>query len=359
MATEAAREPGWKFEAFLVPLLALVFGIGASLTIAAVLGESPIKVLQVMTVGALGSFTQIGYSLYHATPILLTGLAVSWAFRAGLFNIGAEGQMTLGGLAMGIVGLAFPMLPAAAAIPLALAAAFLVGGLWGAIAGWIKTKRGTHEVLTTILLNFVAYGVAGFFVLSVFKNPESQSPETAPVGPGFEIPQMSWLGGQSPLNWSFVFALVAVVVYGFVFSKTRLGFYQRMAGSAPEVGRRAGISMDRQVVMAMFISGGLAALAAASPVLGHMHKMREGFTANAGFVGIAVALLGRNSPMGIVLAALLFGILTKGALDLDLDTEYVTRDLATVIQAFIVLAVASHRALHDVWDRIRAPGRGA
>jgi ABC-type uncharacterized transport system permease subunit len=335
----------------LIPLLSLVFGLAVALLVALILGESPVHVLDVMIQGSLGSSTQIGYSLYYATPLLLTGLSVAWAFRAGLFNIGAEGQMSLGGVAMAAVGISFPNLPWIFALPLAFIAAFSAGGAWGAVAGWIKAKRGCHEVLSTILLNFIAYGLSSYFILNVLKNPESQVPETAAVGIGYQIPSMSFIGGMSPLNWSLVLSVALVLAYGFIFSKTRLGFYQKMAGGAAEVGRRAGISMDRQTIVAMFISGGLAGVAAMSPVLGFAMKTREGFTSNAGFVGIAVALLGRNSPLGILFSALLFGILTKGALDLDMDTENVSRDLATVIQALIVLAVASHIGLSAYLER--------
>lgn len=329
----------------LIPLLSLVFGLTVSLLVALILGENPVHVLNIMIQGSLGSPTQIGYSLYYATPLLLTGLSVAWAFRAGLFNIGAEGQMSLGGVAMAAVGISFPQLPWFVALPLSVLAAFFAGGLWGALAGWIKAKRGCHEVLSTILLNFIAYGLASFFILTVLKNPESQVPETATVGLGYQIPPMSFIGGLSPLNWSLPLSILLVLLYGFIFSKTRLGFYQKMAGGAAEVGRRAGISMDRQTIIAMFVAGGLAGTAALSPVLGFAMKTREGFTSNAGFVGIAVALLGRNTPLGILFSALLFGVLTKGALDLDMDTDNVSRDLATVIQALIVLAVASHIGL--------------
>jgi simple sugar transport system permease protein len=320
------------------------------------LGESPLKVVQILIEGSMGSPTQIGYSLFYATPLMLTGLSVAWAFRAGLFNIGAEGQMMIGGLMMSVVGILLPGLPWYLAVPLSLGTAFVTAGLWGAFAGWIKAKRGCHEVLATILLNFVAYGLVSFFILSVFKNPESQVPETSPVGPGYQIPAMSFIGGMSPLNWSFVISMACVLAYGFLFSRTRLGFYQKMAGGAPDVGRRAGISMDRQTILAMFIAGGIAGLAGASPVLGYAFKTREGFTAGAGFVGVAVALLGRNSPIGIILAALLFGVLTKGSLDLDLDTDKVSRDLAIVIQAFIVLAVASQKGLMDLRESFAKKG---
>lgn len=333
---------------FVIPVLALVIGISVSLLVAAILGESPTYVLEVMIQGALGNATGIGYSLYYATPLMLTGLSVAWAFRAGLFNIGAEGQMSLGGVAIAAVGILLPNLPWPIALPVACIAAFLAGGMWGAIAGWIKAKRGCHEVLSTILLNFIAYGLASFFIMKVFKNRESQVPETSTVGLGYQIPSMSFIGGMSPLNWSFVFALVVVLTYGFIFARTRFGFYQKLAGGAAEVGRRAGINMDRQTILAMFVAGGVAGLAAISPVLGFAMKTREGFAANAGFVGIAVALLGRNSAIGIIVSALLFGVLTKGALDLDIDTERVSRDLATVIQALIVLAVASQAGLSSL-----------
>jgi simple sugar transport system permease protein len=346
-----------KIRAAAIPVLALCIGLSSSLVIAAIVGESPFKILEILLSGALGSATKIGYSLFYATPLLLTGLSVAWAFRAGLFNIGADGQMTLGGVAMSIVGICLPDLPWFVAIPLALVVAFATGGAWGAIAGWIKAKRGCHEVLTTILLNFIAYGIAGFLILSVFKNPESQVPETAVIGSGYQIPSLGGslgavIGGTSPLNLSLGFSLLMVAAYGFIFKRTRLGFYQKIAGGAAEVGELAGIRVDHQTILAMFISGGIAGLAAISPVLGFAFKTREGFAGNVGFVGIAVALLGRNSPMGIVLAALLFGVLTKGALDLDLDTKYVSRDLATVIQAFIVLAVASQAGLSSVWSSL-------
>ena len=342
-----------SWEKVAVPAVAFGFGLAVALILAAILGENPFYVLSVLVRGAMGSPTDLGYSLYYATPLLFTGLSVAWAFRAGLFNIGAEGQMALGGVALAACGILLPGLPSFIAWPLAFASAFLAGGIWGALAGAIKAKRGCHEVLTTILLNFVAYGLSGFFILSVFKNPDSQVPETAAAGPGYQVPGLpEWMVGSSPANWALPFGLVMIALYGFLMRRTKLGFFQRMAGSACEVGRRAGIDMDRQVILAMFISGGFAALAAVSPVLGFMLKTREGFTAHAGFMGIAVALLGRNSPLGIVLAALLFGFLSKGALDLDIDTKYVSRDLAIVIQALIVAAVASSAGLSSWWQKL-------
>jgi ABC-type uncharacterized transport system permease subunit len=340
----------WKRE-LLFSAGAFAIGLFIALMVAALLGDNPLNVLGVMINSALGSPTQIGYSLYYATPLLLTGLSVAWAGRAGLFNIGAEGQMTIGGVAMAAVGLAWPMLPAVVALPLALSAGFVAGGLWGAIAGWMKAKRGCHEVLATILLNFVAYGLAAYVIVGLLKNPASQVPETGVVGPGYQMAQMSF--GTSPLNWALLLAFVCIALYWFVFARTRLGFHQRLAGGAPMAGLLGGVNMDRQVIVAMFFSGGLAALAAAAPVLGFAHKAREGFAGGAGFVGIAVALLGRGRPLGILVAALLFGVLIKGSLDLDIDTDFVSRDLSTVIQALIVIAVASQPGWMALADRFK------
>lgn len=351
--SEVRQAPlGWRTE-LLFSLGALLLGLGISLAIAAVVGESPWTVVTVMANGALGNATQVGYSLFYATPLLLTGLSVAWAGRAGLFNIGAEGQMTMGGVAMAAVGILVPNLPWPIAIPFALLAGFVVGGIWGAIAGWMKAKRGCHEVLATILLNFIAYGLSAFLIISVFKSPDAQVPETAPVGAGYEIAPIPGLGGTSPLNMSLLVALVCVAIFGFIFLRTRLGLHQRLAGGAAMAGRLSGLNMDRQTIVAMFFAGGFAGLAAASPVLGFAFKAREGFPSGAGFVGIAVALLARNRAWGIVASALLFGILTKGALDLDIDTDNVSKDLAVVIQALIVIAVASQPGLMSLFTHIK------
>lgn len=352
------NQANWKRE-FLFSAGAFVLGLALALAIAAGLGESPLHVLNVMVTGALGSPTQIGYSLFYATPLMLTGLSVAWAGRAGLFNIGAEGQMTIGGVAMAAVGLLAPTLPSVFAIPLALVCGFLAGGLWGAFAGWMKAKRGCHEVLATILLNFIAYGLAAFLIIGLLKSPDSQVPETAVIGEGFWIAQMHWIGGTSPLNWALLLAFLCIAAYAFIFARTRLGFHQRLAGGAPLAGQLGGVKMDRQIIIAMFYAGGLAALAAAGPVLGFAHKAREGFAGGAGFVGIAVALLGRNRPLGILFSALLFGILTKGSLDLDIDTEFVSRDLAVVIQALIVIAVASQPGWIKLFARVGRREKGS
>jgi simple sugar transport system permease protein len=212
---------------------------------------------------------------------------------------------------------------------------------------WLKVNRGVHEVLGSILLNFVSYGVAGLFILNIFRNTESANPETLEIGQGFQLSILDWVGGTSPLNIAFVFALICAGVIDFLIRRSKLGLDLRWTGGSPEFARRSGLSISAQTLRAMVVSGGLAGLAGASVVMGYMHKAREGFAGGAGFVGIAVALLGRANAWGVVAAALLFGCLQKGSLDLDIDTENISRDLAVVIQALIVIAVAARPVIEQ------------
>ncbi len=334
-------------------LLALALGVSLSLVLVGAVGESPIKVLNILFLGSLGGAREIAYSLFYATPFILTGLSVAWAFRAGLFNVGAEGQMLMGGSAVVTLGILFPNLPAPIAIPMSFLVAFMAGGLWGGIAGWVKVKRGAHEVLVTILLNFVAYGLSSFFILNVFRNPHSQNPETFEIGANYFLGQLKFFDPNSPLNHMIFVALLAALVFSVVFKKTLFGFFQRMSGAAPELALRSGIRIDRQVILALFISGGLAGLASCGTIMGYSHKAREGFANGAGFIGIAVALLGQNRAAGVVWSAILFGALAKGSLDLDLDTQFITRDLAQVIQACIVIVVASKPGLDRLYNSMR------
>lgn len=323
--------------------IGLVMGIFAAALIALLLGEDPLLVLQVLARGAAGSSTSLAYSLFYATPLIFTGLAVSWAFQAGLFNIGGEGQMAIGGLAAIGFGLTFPDLPAPIGIIGAIVSATLAGGIWGALAGWLKAYRKVHEVLATIMLNFIAFGFVSYAVSEVWRNRESQAPETSALTEAYRLPTLI-----DPLNSSFILGIVLAALTGFLLTRTKFGFRQRMTGGGPQVGRLAGMKIERQVVVAMFVSGGLAGLAGMSDILGLSLKLREGFTAGAGYIGIAVALLGRGQAIGVVLSALLFGALHKGSLDLDLDTENISRDLAVVIQAFIIVFVASSKGFSDL-----------
>jgi ABC-type uncharacterized transport system permease subunit len=314
-------------------------GLAVCLLIAMAMGENPLNVLMILTRGSFGSVSAVGYTLYYATPLIFTGLSVAVAFHCGLFNIGAEGQLYIGALTLTALGILCPNIPLA---PLwGIIAAFVGGALWGAIAGALKSYRGSHEVITTIMLNFISYAVVGFAIMHVFKNPASQNPESAPLGAGFSVPGLGPISSSSPLNFSFILALVTAFFVWIILFKTNWGFELRLVGSKPETAKRTGIPLKRRVVEAMALSGGLAGLVAVNEIMGFSHKFRDQFSIGYGFIGIAVALLGRTRPLGIVLAAILFGALQKGSLELELETDKITRDLAGVMQALIILFVAS------------------
>jgi len=328
---------------FTLTTLVLSLFIGA--LVGYLLGENPFFILQVMFQGAFGSMTNLGYSLFYATPLILTGLAVSFAFRTGLFNIGAEGQMNIGGITMAIVGIHCSHL-GPFSLPVALLAGAVAGGLWGAIAGWLKAYRHIHEVLSTILLNFVSYGLVSYLVNVSFRNPDAQAPETLPILAPFQVTHNQWFG-TSPLSLFILMNIILVFLSHLWLEKSTTGTLLRFSGEAPETARRAGIKPQHYIILTMFVSGAFAALASSQEILSFSMKAKEGFPAGAGFVGIAVALLGRNHPIGILLSSLLFGALHKGSLDLDIDTEKVSRDLAVMIQALIIIQISTSRFFEE------------
>jgi general nucleoside transport system permease protein len=334
----------------LQPILAAAFGLVLGLAATWIAGEHPWHVLKILGKGAFGSGYDLGMTLFYATPLIFTGLSVAVAFQAGLFNIGAEGQLTLGALAAAAVGAVWPGLAWPIAPVLAGLAAVAAGTLWGAIPGWLRARRGSHEVINTIMLNFVAAGLASYVALYVLKNPASQNPETRPIGAGYCISQFSAFGG-APVSAALPLALLAAVLVWVFMSRTVLGFEIRAVGQSESAARAAGIDPGWIRILAMAVAGGLAGLVGVGEVLGNAGKFRVGFSPEYGFMGIAVALLGRNQPAGVVAAALLFGALHKGAADLDLETEHVTREVSLIFQALIILSVSAEGVWHWRWRR--------
>jgi simple sugar transport system permease protein len=223
---------------------------------------------------------------------------------------------------------------------LALLAACLVAGFWGAIPGWLKAYRGSHEVINTIMLNFIAAGIASYATLYWLKNPESQNPETAAVGGGYLIRHLAFFG-DAPVSTAIFLALLALIMFWVMLDFTVFGYELKAVGQNERAARAAGINSKRIKIIAMTLAGGLAGLVAAGEVLGNAGRFKLGFSPDYGFIGIAVALLGRNRPLGILFSALLFGSLHKGSMDLDLETENVTHDLSLILQALIILSVSA------------------
>ena len=336
----------------LQPILAVAAGLGLGLAATAIAGENPWHVLVILARGAFGSGYGLGMTLFYSTPLIFTGLSVAVAFQAGLFNIGAEGQLTLGALAAAAVGAVWPGLPWPLAPVLAGVAALAAGMLWGAIPGWLRARRGSHEVINTIMLNFIAAGLASYVALYVLSNPDSQNPETRPIGAGYCISQYAVFGG-APVSAALPLALLAAVAVWLLMSRTVLGFEMRAVGQSEAAARAAGIDPGRIQILALALAGGLAGLVGVGEVLGNAQKFKVGFSPEYGFMGIAVALLGRNQPAGVVAAAMLFGALHKGAADLDMETEHLTREVSMIFQALIILSVSAE----GVWNWMSARRR--
>jgi len=310
-----------------------------------VAGENPLDALSVLLTGAFGYDEAIGYTLYYATNLVFTGLAVAVAFHAGLFNIGGEGQAYIGGLGAGLAALGLAgILPGWVVIPVAVAASGLFGAAWAFLPGWLQAHRGSHVVITTIMFNFLASALMVHLMVNVLIQPGQMSPESR------EIASIAWMPfvhevlagigirvARSPLNLSILWAAAACVFVWLLIYRSRWGYAIRTVGHNEAAAIYAGIDPKKVVVVTMCISGALAGFVGVNEILGVQHRLLLNFTAGYGFTGIAVALMGRAHPVGIVLASLLFGALYQGGTELDFEFDNITRDLVVVVQGLVIL----------------------
>jgi general nucleoside transport system permease protein len=315
------------------------------------IGENPLQTYRLLIGSALWWPDGIGYTLFLATPLVFTGLAVAVAFRAGLLNIGAEGQLYVAAFATAWVGIVFANLPGVVLVPMCCAAAVLAGGLWGAIPGVLKARFGSHEVINTIMLNFVAVALVSYFTQYHYRTPGDPIMETAPIGASARLPRMARLipgfPERIPLNVSFLLALLCCALVYFFLWHTKWGYELRATGSNPSAAEYGGIAIRKQIVIAMTISGGLAGMVGINEVLGYRYRYYDGFSDSYGFTGIAVALLGRNHPVGVIFAALLFAVLTRGGVPVDAFTQHVTKDIVQILQGTIILFVAAEALFRE------------
>ena len=336
--------PRWA-DIGLIPLINVMAALFVAGIVIAIIGENPFDALMVMIKGAFVYKGALGYTLYYTTNFIFTGLAVAVAFHAMLFNIGGEGQAYLGGLGAALVCLALDaVLPGLVVVPLAILAAAAVGAVWGAVPGWLQAKRGSHIVITTIMFNFLAASIMVSLLSGVLKNPGRMSPETRNFADEAALPfiheLINAMGGEmarSPLNLSFVIALLACIGVWVLIWRSRLGYAIRATGHSPTAAEYAGLPVSRVIVITMAISGGLAVMMAINEILGVQHRLILNFTSGYGFTGIAVALMGRNHPFGIVLASLLFGALYQGGAELDFEFSSITREMVLLIQGLVIL----------------------
>ena len=336
--------PRWM-DVALLPAVNLAFALLVAGLVAALVGFKPDQVLALLIKGAFGSKAGISYTLYYATTFVFTGLAVAVAFHGGLFNIGGEGQAMMGGLGAGLVALAWSaQLPAWLMLPLMVASAVLFGMVWGAVPGALQAWRGSHTVITTIMFNFIAAALLSYLLVGTLKEPGNMSPESRAFAASAHMPgvheALAWLGfdwPRTPLNLTVLLAALAAVLTWLALWKSRPGYALRAVGFAPDAALYAGIRPQRLIVLSMAASGALAGLVGVNEIAGVHGRLLPDFVAGAGFAGIAVSLIGRNHPLGIVLASLLFGALYQGGSELAFEINGFSRDMVFMLQGLIVL----------------------
>jgi len=344
MSTASVPLPNWITYG-LLPFLNVATAFLISGLVVWSIGENPLAALRLLIEGALGRGDAIGFTLFYTTSFIFTGLSVAVAFHAGLFNIGSEGQAYIGGLGAALVALALDRyVPWYVTMPFAIIGAAVFGAAWAFIPAWLQAKRGSHVVITTIMFNFIAAALMVYLLVNVLIVPGKMAPETRTFLPGGQLPKLDWLMalfglklGPAPFNVSFIIALVMCFLVWVLIWRTKLGYEMRTLGVSPSAAVYAGIPYARTVIIAMLISGGLAGMMALNPVMGASARLQVEFVGGAGFVGIAVSLMGRSHPLGILFSALLFGILYQGGADLSFEMPNITREMIVVIQGLVIL----------------------
>ena len=329
----------------LFPLIAVLCAFLVGAIVVLFIGDSPVETYRLLLGSAFSWPDGIGYTLFFATPLIFTGLAVAVALRGGLLNIGAEGQLYVAAFATAWVGIKLASFPAVLLVPLCCVAAIAAGAVWGAIPGLLKARFGSHEVINTIMLNFIAVALVGYLTQYHYRIPGDPIMESAPIGNAAHIARLGrfvpGLPERIPLNFAFLLALLASWLVYVLLWKTKWGYEIRATGQNPAAAEYGGVSIRRQVVLTMAISGALAGMVGINEVLGYRYRYYDGFSDNYGFTGIAVALLGRNHPLGVIVAALLFAVLQRGGVPVDAFTQLVSKDIVLILQALVILFVAA------------------
>lgn len=317
-------------------LITLALALIAGALIMALSGKDPVNAYSVMLNSAFGSERAIANTFLAATPLIFTGLATLIAFRAGIFNVGVEGSLYLGAFAAAWAGFTFTDLPAIVIVPLAFILAGVIGGVWGMIPGYLKARYKVDEVVTTIMLNYVAILFTDYLVNGPFLVPGMSNAMSAEVSPQAQLPRII---ERAQWNISFFFALGVFLFVLFLLKRTALGYEIRVLGSNPLFARWSGMPARRIIVTVMFISGFIGGLGGAGQALGVHYRFISGFSQGLGFDGIVVALLGRNNPIGALIAALFFGALRNGGSTMELFTR-IPRDLIDILIALIIFFIA-------------------
>ncbi|TXK74578.1 ABC transporter permease [Paenibacillus sp. N3.4] len=331
----------WLFkESSLISLISIFLGLLFGAVIMLIGNYNPIQAYGALFEKSFGDLNSIGEVIRQITPLIFTGLSVAFAFRTGLFNIGAEGQFIMGALAADFVGIQLH-LPWYLHIPIAIVAGGLLGGLWGSIAGYLKAVRGVHEVITTIMLNWIALYLSNFFVKTFLLEKGQMRSKFVDKSAWLSSAGLSELFGNSRIHYGIIIALTLAALFYIILWKTKQGYELRAVGFNPEASQYAGINVNRNIVKAMFISGVFAGIGGVCEVLGvfHYQAVNTAFP-GYGMMGIAVALIGRNTPLGAILGAVLLGVLTFGASGMKFGAG-VPEELVNIVIALIIFFVAA------------------
>lgn len=345
-------------DAMLIPILAILTAVVLGGIIIALVRGNPLLAYYGLISGSFGSAKALSETAVWATPYIFGGLAVALAFKGGLFNIGAEGQLALGATFSALIGYALPLwlgfdIPAIIHLPLAIIVGMAAGALWAAIVGFLKAYTGGHEVINSIMMNYIALNTISFLLNGPMKdrNPNNVIARTPLIAEGARMPEI--FEGLR-IHWGFVFALVVAYLVWWMLNKTTLGFEIRTVGANPDAAKYAGINVKRTIILTMALSGMLAGLAGAIEVTGLNYRHELGFSIGYGFDAIAIALLGRSHPLGVVLASILFAAMRNGATRMQFLTQMPV-DLISMLQALILLFVAADAIIRYIY-RIKAQG---
>jgi len=332
--------PRWA-TGLVLPILNLLSALLVAALVIHLLGEDPVESMQILINSAIVNPEGLSYTLFYASTFVFTGLAVSIAMQAGLFNIGAEGQMYFGGLGLTLAMLAFDAtLPWYLLIPAGIIGAALFGALWAFIPGYLQAKRGSHVVVTTIMFNFICASLMNFVIVKYLIPEGEQNTASRVFSAAAEMPRLNtWFPvlGDTPLNVSFLFAIVVLVIYGVMVWRSSWGYKLRATGLNKHAAHYAGVKISGMIIATMLISGALAGLGSVNSIMGSTHYLSLNFVGGAGFVGIAIALMGRQHPVGIFLSSVLFGALIQGGFDLSLEKPNIPVETFIFIQGLIIL----------------------
>lgn len=334
-----------------VALIAVFLGLLAGAILMALAGNDPFQGYLYLLQGGLMNAERIGNTLATATPLILTGLSVAFAFKTGLFNIGAAGQMLIGGLAATAVGLTL-VLPKMILLPLVVIAAILGGAVWGLIPGFLKARFNVHEVVATIMMNWIAYWTVYYVIPGYFKGAylETES-RKIPDAASLKVHWLTNLFNGSYINLGFFLAIIAVAVIAFLLNRTVSGYELKAVGFNRHASEYAGINAERNIILAMMLAGALAGLAGAAFYVGYASNMQIGVMPTQGFDGIAVSLLGLNSPWGVLAAALFFGMLHSGKGFMNAMTR-IPPEIADTIIATIIYFSATSILIERLWEKV-------